>query len=216
MLKLAALMLSLALHCFAAVKLLHYRRNEAPSSAPELKLSLIEFSVSRQDQSTTPQSEQSDAPSASPPAPPTPDLFSVAPAKEDGVIPPPPPFEPALAELPQYLPSVSSSEVSAREESSAKEDQAQVDAPPEPLDVIRPKYPREARERGEEGDVTLLLTVSAKGEVKTVEIERSSGVDSLDRAAVAAVKAALFTPARTDGKATEAVAKLTLSFRLRR
>lgn len=209
MLKLAALMLSLALHSFAAVKLLHYRRNEAPSSAPELKLSLIEFSVSRQDQSTTPQSEQADAPSASPPAPPTPDLFSVAPAKEDGVIPPPPPFEPIQAELPEIDPS-------PFHPPTPSPSQARIDAPPEPLDAFRPKYPREARERGEEGDVTLLLTVSAEGEVKTVEIERSSGVDSLDRAAVAAVKAARFTPARTDGKATEAVAKLTLSFRLRR
>lgn len=228
LLKFAALALSLTVHGFVAVEAVKCHRPppDAKTFAPELELSLIEFSVSTKDQDLAPQpdmspaSSASDAPSASPPDPPR-----LAPPSPEGLFPPSPPFEPAEAELPQEElrldppPTSGSSAASANEDQAAQSApapiQARIDAPPKPLHAIRPTYPREARERRQEGDVTLVIVISAEGKVEAVEIGQSSGVDCLDRAALTAARAASFTPAKADGKPTGSVARLTLSFRLK-
>ena len=93
--------------------------------------------------------------------------------------------------------------------------QARVDAPPRPRREIRPDYPRGARQRGEQGDVTVELTVDAAGAVAAVRVVAPSGFSELDEAAVRAVRAARFTPARSDGAAVSSTARLTLNFRLK-
>jgi protein TonB len=50
-------------------------------------------------------------------------------------------------------------------------------------------YPRSARRLGREGTVHVGLVVAASGAVTSVQIQRSSGHDDLDRAAIAAVRA---------------------------
>lgn len=93
--------------------------------------------------------------------------------------------------------------------------QARVDAPPAPRRKIRPKYPVEARRRGEQGDVTVELAVDARGTVTDVKVVASCGFADLERAAVAAARSATFRPAKRGHKAVPAVARLTLTFRLR-
>lgn len=93
--------------------------------------------------------------------------------------------------------------------------QARVDAPPAPRRRIRPKYPEEARRRGEQGDVTVELAVDARGTVTDVKVVASCGFADLERAAVAAARSATFRPAKRGHKAVPAVARLTLTFRLR-
>ena len=93
--------------------------------------------------------------------------------------------------------------------------QARVDAPPAPRRKICPKYPVEARRRGEEGDVTVELAVDARGRVTDVKVVASCGFAALERAAVAAARNATFRPAKRGHKAVPAVARLTLTFRLR-
>lgn len=93
--------------------------------------------------------------------------------------------------------------------------QARVDAPPAPRRRIRPKYPEEARRRGEQGDVTVELAVDARGTVTDVRVVASCGFADLERAAVAAARSATFRPAKRGHKAVPAVARLTLTFRLR-
>jgi protein TonB len=89
------------------------------------------------------------------------------------------------------------------------------DAPPALEAVIRPVYPIGARRRGEEGTVTLDVTVAASGCVVRVKIVKSSGFSELDLSAEQTVSKALFKPARRNGSPIESVASISLAFRLR-
>lgn len=51
-----------------------------------------------------------------------------------------------------------------------------------------PEYPTLARRRGLEGTVVLLVTCDAAGFVMAIEVQRSSGHEALDAAAIAAVR----------------------------
>ena len=93
--------------------------------------------------------------------------------------------------------------------------QARVDAPPRPRRSIRPDYPKGARQRGEQGDVTLEIRVNAEGAVDRVTVVAPSGFADLDAAAVKAAKVAKFTPAKSGREAVASTARLTLSFKLK-
>lgn len=93
--------------------------------------------------------------------------------------------------------------------------QAKIDAPPRPKRTIRPDYPKEARQRGEQGEVTLQIQVGTDGSVKAVEVVGTSGFADLDAAAVKAARSARFTPAKSDGVPVESLARIKLSFKLR-
>lgn len=103
----------------------------------------------------------------------------------------------------------------ARGAAKTSREQARVDVPPSVEKTVKPKYPRGARRRGEEGDVTLEVLIAAEGAVKDVRIVESSGFRELDEAAVSAAKASRFSPARAGGAEVESQARITLSFRLR-
>jgi protein TonB len=60
----------------------------------------------------------------------------------------------------------------------------------------KPKYPGIATSRGWEGTVLLLVKVSAAGDSEEVTVQRSSGYDVLDEAAVEAVEKWKFIPAK--------------------
>ena len=90
-----------------------------------------------------------------------------------------------------------------------------VDKPPSPRRRIKPEYPTGARQRGEEGDVTLELDVSADGVVDGVRIVSSCGFAELEQAAIQAVKRAHFVPARRGSANVPSTARLTLTFRLK-
>ena len=93
--------------------------------------------------------------------------------------------------------------------------QARVDAPPSPRKSIKPDYPKGARQRGEQGDVTLELHVTASGTVGDVTVVSASGYPELDEAAVRAVRAARFTPAKRGRQSVASMARITLTFRLK-
>ena len=63
----------------------------------------------------------------------------------------------------------------------------------------RPDYLGEARRLRQQGRVILEVKVSAEGQPASVSVKRSSGVASLDAAALAAVRRWIFEPARTAG-----------------
>jgi TonB family protein len=64
----------------------------------------------------------------------------------------------------------------------------------------KPSYPPGAREKGEQGVVTLGFSVGADGAVRTSRIETSSGFADLDSAALAALSNCRFSPAMANGK----------------
>jgi TonB family protein len=60
----------------------------------------------------------------------------------------------------------------------------------------KPAYPREAREKGYEGEVILRVEVLPNGRVGQIEVKNSSGYELLDRSALAAVRQWKFVPAK--------------------
>jgi periplasmic protein TonB len=70
-----------------------------------------------------------------------------------------------------------------------------------PVSRIAPVYPRAARRLRQEGTVRVEVVIDASGRVVSAKLASSSGHPLLDRAAMEAVKAALFSPALRDGKA---------------
>ena len=77
-----------------------------------------------------------------------------------------------------------------------------------------PRYPEIARRSGEQGTVTLRVRVARDGAAARVVVEKSSGSPHLDAAALEAVKAWRFTPARRGADAIESWILVPIVFRL--
>jgi protein TonB len=78
----------------------------------------------------------------------------------------------------------------------------------------KPEYPAPARKEGKEGRVLLRVLVDEEGKTKTVEINRSSGSEALDRAATEAIKHWRFSPARDGDKRVESWIRVPIDFLL--
>jgi len=77
-----------------------------------------------------------------------------------------------------------------------------------------PRYPLASRRAGEQGTVTLRVRVALDGSASRVAVEKSSGSPHLDAAALEAVKAWRFTPARQGADAVESWMLVPIVFRL--
>jgi protein TonB len=86
---------------------------------------------------------------------------------------------------------------------------------PTALSEISPRYPVSARAGGQEGSVTVRIRVSAEGRTESQEVVRSSGVRSLDKAAIDAVRSARFAPAERGERRVAGEIDLTFEFRLK-
>ena len=82
------------------------------------------------------------------------------------------------------------------------------------LDNPRPAYPLAARRRGLEGKVVLRVEVLENGSCNRLAIKDSSGHDILDQAAMQAVKAWRFIPARRGDEAIKAWVEIPISYHL--
>jgi len=97
-------------------------------------------------------------------------------------------------------------------------------APPAPIPVVTdarfrappvpPVYPRRAVELGLRGTAVLRALVQADGSTSEIVLWRSSGVESLDAAALGAVRRWRFEPARRDGDAIVAWVEIPVRFEL--
>lgn len=90
-------------------------------------------------------------------------------------------------------------------------------APPmvESVEYVRapaPVYPRESSRRREYGTVTLRVLVDPAGRPAQVKVERSSGFERLDLAALEAVRKALFRPHEVNGVAQAAQVLIPVEF----
>lgn len=82
-------------------------------------------------------------------------------------------------------------------------------SPPQP-----PAYPSLARQRRQQGTVVIEVQLGRRGEQVAREVLRSSGVDSLDRAALAAVEDWRFLPYRENGRPRQSRVQLPIRFTL--
>ena len=78
----------------------------------------------------------------------------------------------------------------------------------------QPHYPDSARREGKEGRVLLRVLVDEEGKSKVIEVNTSSGHDTLDQAATEALKQWRFMPARASGKPVETWVKVPIEFQL--
>jgi protein TonB len=80
---------------------------------------------------------------------------------------------------------------------------------------MMPMYPPTSKRLGEQGRVLLMVHVLADGKPAEVQLERSSGFDRLDQAAVAHVlRAWHFVPARSGSRAIDFWGEFAVTFRI--
>jgi len=77
-----------------------------------------------------------------------------------------------------------------------------------------PRYPEDARERGEQGKVLVRALVNVDGTVAELALRKSSGFTGLDQSALETVKKWRFVPARRGGDAVPAWVVVPITFSL--
>jgi TonB family protein len=65
---------------------------------------------------------------------------------------------------------------------------------------VHPEYPKSLQDQGIGGTVFLEFEVYADGSVGVVKVNKTSGIELLDKAAIRAIKGARFEPAKANGK----------------
>ncbi len=151
-------------------------------------------------------------PAPAPRAEPPPAAPVAAPAPAAPVVPSEPPVQPVARSADPAVPG------------AAPRLQPQAIAPAPPVTPPRldatylqnppPRYPLVARRRGEEGTVTLRVHVRRDGVPVSVALEKTSGSSALDNAALEAVRAWRFAPARQGAEAVDAWVLVPIVFRL--
>jgi TonB family protein len=82
------------------------------------------------------------------------------------------------------------------------------------LNNPQPVYPKSAREVGASGTVIVKVSIRSNGEVKTVELHRSSGYSILDKSATSAIEKWKFIPATKNGVNVESSVLIPINFKL--
>ena len=130
--------------------------------------------------------------------------FAAPPPPPEPVIEPPPPQPPKAETPPAPQPP--------------KPAPAPVETPPSAnaayLKNPAPEYPSLAQRRGWEGTVLLRVHVQANGKPSEIQVQKSSGREALDEAAIRAVKRWSFVPAKRGDQTIAGWVTVPLDFRL--
>ena len=185
----AAGVCSIVLHAAALWSLLpHARHRPGLDAPPTIEIELID----QAEQHQAPDLALNPVPDPAPPADPAPPPEPPRPAAPPG---------PGLQATPAAPPPTTVNLAGAEDQVPLKVSGPDV-VPPRPDAVIRnrpPAYPIDAARRRAEGVVGLRIHVTAAGLPAWVDVARSSGDPSLDRAARDAVALWRFQPARNNG-----------------
>ncbi|WP_447590864.1 energy transducer TonB [Aquipseudomonas campi] len=165
----------------------------------------------------------------SPPPPPEPVIEPPPPVVEELAVKPPPPKPvPPKPQPPKPKPVPKPVEQPPQPQPPKAETPPTPPAPPAPKPVTEtppsanaaylknpaPEYPSLAQRRGWEGTVLLRVRVLASGKPAEIQVQKSSGRDLLDQAAIRAVKRWSFVPAKRGDQAQEGWVTVPLDFRL--
>ena len=151
-----------------------------------------------------------------PPAPPSPPVPAKQPAAVPKATPLPAPSQPvAIADTtpspnaptgvttPQPpAPPVAAPAVAEKIVATASPSPPTIVPPSTDADYLnnpKPKYPRKSNLQGEQGTVYVLVQVGVNGNAMKVDIQKSSGFDGLDQAALDAIKHWRFVPGTRNG-----------------
>ena len=228
--KLFALAASLALHLLFALALITLANWAARFTPPSIEVSAIEFSFAELDSPAPPAAPPPEPPQTS--KPPEREALNIqdAPASNFQAAEPPniqdAPASNLQAAQPPNIQDAPASNFQAAQPPNIQDapasnlqaaqppNQARIDAPPRPLKAIRPEYPKASRQRGEEGDVVVVLSINEQGHVESASVAESSGYQELDAAAIRAANKARFSPAKRGRTAVASEARVTITFRL--
>jgi protein TonB len=83
-----------------------------------------------------------------------------------------------------------------------------------PIHIVKPHYPTTSRRRGEEGQVSIWVSLDANGQVQKLKVISSSHHNLLDKAALKAAKETRFVPEKRNGKAMPSHYELHYRFSL--
>ncbi|MDR2306570.1 MAG: energy transducer TonB [Paucimonas sp.] len=205
-------LLVLVLHGVAAYWVSHQPTPELPLVPPQVPPMTIEFAAP--------------APPAVEPPPPAPVIQPVpppVPVVDELAAKPAPKAKPKPVPKPQPKPV----EAAAPAPVAAPAAPAPAPVPPAPAPVTpasanaaylknpAPEYPQMAQRRGWEGTVLLRVEVLPSGKPGQIQVQKSSGRDALDAAALAAVKRWSFVPARQGDVAQVGWVSVPIDFKLR-
>lgn len=201
-------LLVLLLHGAAAYWVYRQPTVALPVVAPQVPPMTIEFAA------PAPPVVEPPPPALAPPPPPVVDPLAAKPAPKPVAKPKPAPKpvakpQPKPAEPPPPAPVASPA----------------APAPPAPVTPASanaaylknpaPEYPHMAQRRGWEGTVLLRVEVLPSGRPGQIQIQKSSGRDALDAAALAAVKRWSFVPAKQGDVAQLGWVSVPIDFKLR-
>ncbi|MDH0630749.1 energy transducer TonB [Pseudomonas mosselii] len=215
--KLALGLLVLVLHGAVAYWVSHQPTPELPVIPPKIPPMTIEFAAPAPPVAEPPPPAPVVQP---PPPPPVVDELAAKPAPKP--VPKPKPLPKPVAK-PQPKPVEAPPPTSV----AAPAPPAPAPAPPAPAPVTpasanaaylknpAPEYPQMAQRRGWEGTVLLRVEVLPSGKPGQIQIQKSSGRDALDAAALAAVKRWSFVPAKQGDLAQVGWVSVPIDFKLR-
>jgi protein TonB len=204
------LLLSLAVHVTAS-RLLHAPAappalTQAPEAPQVLRLAALQQVPAPQPPILTPQPQpQSSTPAVVKPVKPRAPKAAAPPGPAMAERVEPVPQQPAKAAAPP--PRVPVAQVEPLREVFSREPSFR--EPPRP-----PRYPAQARRRNQQGTVMVEVRLNERGEQRGVSVLRSSGIDSLDRAALDAVSAWHFRPETAGGRAVPSRVQIPIQFAL--
>ncbi|MBH8373617.1 energy transducer TonB, partial [Pseudomonas aeruginosa] len=151
-------------------------------------------------------------------------------ATESGGGPPPQSRAPSRTQTPNPPPGRDRARRAGERARPARRNPAAPPAPPVPvaapapltppsanagyLHNPAPEYPALAMRRGWEGTVLLRVHVLASGSPSEIQVQKSSGREALDQAAVKAVKRWSFVPAKRGDKAEDGWVSVPIDFKL--
>lgn len=207
--KLALALLVLALHGAAAYWVSQAPTPELPVVPPQVPPMTIEFAA------PAPPVVEPPPPA---PAPPVVDELAAKPKPKPKPIP-----KPVVKQAPKPQPKP----VEAPPPAPVAAPAPPAPAPPAPAPVTpasanaaylknpAPEYPQMAQRRGWEGTVLLRVEVLPSGKPGQIQVQKSSGRDALDAAALAAVKRWSFVPAKQGDVAQTGWVSVPIDFKLR-
>lgn len=150
-------------------------------------------------------------PTPEPRVPPSPEPSPEPTAQPEPTIPAPP--EPTAR--PQPEPPSAATQDNAANTTTSRQPSAADWTPAQVLHNPEPRYPRQARRRGLQGEVVLEVQILANGQPGDIDIVAGSGHALLDQAALAALRGWRFQPARQGGRAVSATLHVPVRFELR-
>lgn len=216
--KLALGLLVLALHGAAAYWISQAPTPELPVVPPQVPPMTIEFAAPAPPVVEPPPPAPAPPLVEPPPPPPVIDELAAKPKPKPKPVP-----KPVVKQAPKPTPKPKPMEAPPPAPVAAPA----TPAPPAPAPVTpasanaaylknpAPDYPQMAQRRGWEGTVLLRVEVLPSGKPGQIQVQKSSGRDALDAAALAAVKRWSFVPAKQGDVAQTGWVSVPIDFKLR-